>query len=80
MWTFPILEKLGGLDAVFARLKARDFPIKTRDALRMWRNPTRGVIPGEAVVELMRICEEEGVKYSADDFKLVRRTPATEAA
>jgi hypothetical protein len=79
MWTFPILEKLGGLDATFERLRAREFPIKTPDALRMWRSPKRGVIPGDAAVELMRICEEEGIVYSADDFKLIERAQSEAA-
>lgn len=73
MWTFPILEKLGGLDRTFERLKARGFALKTPDALRMWRSPNRGVIPGDAAVELMRICEEDGISYTADDFKLIER-------
>lgn len=78
MQTFPILEKLGGLDATFDRLQARGFPIKTRDALRMWRAPGRGVIPGDAAVELMQICEDEGIEYTADDFKpSPRPEPAT---
>lgn len=80
MWTFPIIEKLGGLDAVFDRLKTRGFPLQTRDAIRMWRSPNRGVIPGDAALELMRICEEEGIEYSAADFELVRRCDATRAA
>ncbi len=70
MRTFPILDKLGGLDATYARLQERGFPIKTKDALRMWRSPHRGVIPGDAAVELMRICEEDGISYSAEDFEI----------
>lgn len=70
MRTFPILEKLGGLDAAFARLQARGFPVKTKDALRMWRSPNRGVIPGDAAVVLMQICDEEGIAYSAKDFEI----------
>ena len=79
MLTFPILEKLGGLDASFGRLQARGFPIKTRDALRMWRSPTRGVIPGDAAVVLMQICDEEGIAYSAKDFELVAKAAPTES-
>lgn len=73
MLTFPIFDKLGGLDATFDRLKARGFPIKTKDALRMWRAPGRGTIPGDAAVELMKICEAEGIEYAADDFEPVER-------
>lgn len=74
MRTFPILDKLGGLDATFDRLRARGFPIKTKDALRMWRSPGRGVIPGDAAVEIMRICDEEGIAYTAGDFEIVEPT------
>lgn len=71
MRTFPILEKLGGLDATFDHLRERGFSLQTRDALRMWRSPKRGVIPGDAAVILMQICEDKGIAYSADDFKIV---------
>lgn len=70
MRTFPIIEKLGGIDAAFDRLRARGLPIDTKDALRMWRSPHRGTIPGNAVVVLMQICDDEGIAYSARDFRI----------
>lgn len=81
MRTFPILEKLGGLDATFDRLRERGFPIKTRDALRMWRSPGRGTIPGDAAVVLMQICDDDGIAYSSADFMPVEREePAPQPA
>jgi hypothetical protein len=71
--TFPIFDKLGGLDKTFARLQAAGFPIETKDALRMWRSPARGRIPGDAVVLLMRFCEQDGIPYCAGDFELAER-------
>jgi hypothetical protein len=73
MRTFQIIHKLGGVGPVFERLQALGL-IKTRDALRMWRS--RGAIPGDAQVALMRLAEEAGVAYTADDFIL----PTAEAA
>lgn len=80
MRTFPIFEKLGGLDATFDRLRARGSSIKTKDALRMWRSPNRGVIPGDAALLLMQICEDEGIAYSASDFEIVECARQSEAA
>ena len=69
MAEFPIIEKLGGRDAVFTKLQA-DVSGKqtTADALRMWT--ARRAIPGDAVVRLMKIAESDGVEYTAQDFIL----------
>lgn len=83
MSTFPIVEKLGGLDCVYAHLKAKGL-LKTRDAIRMWGSPNRGVIPGDAARELMRLADAEGIGYAAEDFApqpdVPAEPPAPEAA
>lgn len=77
MADFPIIAKLGGAQAVFDRLKERKL-VRTMDALRMWRAPARGVIPGDAARELMRWADEQGVPYTAADFALSdEAAPAT---
>jgi hypothetical protein len=79
MRTFRIIEKLGGIDQVFVLLTKRGLRITTPDAIRMWRSPSRGMIPGAAMVLLMEACEAQQIKYCADDFRLVERDPALAA-
>jgi hypothetical protein len=68
--SFPIFDKLGGIEATFDLLRGNGFAVTTVDALRMWRSPRRAQIPGAAVVALMRICERLGIAYAAEDFSL----------
>ena len=77
MREFPIIEKLGGRDAVLKRLRARGVDIKSTDALRMWAQ--RGQIPGHAQQALMAIAEMDGIGYGAADFT-VRDDDAGEQA
>lgn len=65
MGPFPIIAKLGGRDAVFAKLQALGFR-GTIHALRMWG--VRRSIPGDAMVLLLRIAEDASVETCADDF------------
>ena len=69
MREFPIIEKLGGRNSAFAKLKAAGYR-RSADAMRMWWAPGRGIIPGDATVLLMEIADAEGVGYGAEDFKL----------
>lgn len=64
---FPIIGKLGGRDAVVRQLKKRGHEIGW-DAVRMWAQ--RGTIPGDAARVLMRIAEEERIRFAAADFEL----------
>lgn len=65
--TFPVFEKLGGLDAVHQQLRRAGYR-RSRDALRM--QVSAGSIPGRAIVLLMEICERGGIEYRAADFRL----------
>lgn len=65
---FPIINKLGGREAVFERLSGKGL-VRTRDAMRMWGSRNRGVIPGDCARELMRMADEQGIAYTAADFE-----------
>ena len=70
MQTFPIIEKLGGRDAVFGLLRDRPgVKVKTSDTIRMWIQ--RGSIPGPAQRALMAAADQRQVPYSAQDFVLL---------
>jgi plasmid stability protein len=84
MRDFPIVEKLGGRDAVLAKLRMHGDKRSSVHAIRMW-SQRRGVIPGDAAQRLMAIAEAEGIAYSAADFELAEKaagpvTAATAAA
>lgn len=67
--TFPIVEKLGGRQATFEKLKATGHKIETVHAIRMWI--ARGQIAGDAQRLLMAECDRTGVPYTAADFEVV---------
>jgi plasmid stability protein len=67
MSDFPIVEKLGGRETVFAKLRARGDKRTTVGALRMWAR--RGSMPGDAMRRLMEIAEAAGIAYTAADFR-----------
>jgi hypothetical protein len=67
MSDFPIIDKLGGRDAVFPHLQSKGL-IKTPDAMRMW--VARGVIPGDAVREIVALAGKKRVRVTADDLRL----------
>lgn len=67
MSTFRIIEKLGGRETAFLKIKARGFG-KSLDALRMW--VVRRRIPGDAITLLMAAADDESVAYDASDFHL----------
>lgn len=71
---FPIIEMLGGRDAVFERLKD-PCRLKTKDAIRMWAK--RGNIPGSAYAALWRLAEEQGIECRPADFELRKETMAS---
>jgi hypothetical protein len=66
MSTFSIIAKLGGRDALAEALVGCGTPT-TRDQVRMWE--TRGRIPGDAQVAIMRLAERAGIQFSASDFE-----------
>ena len=68
MQTYPIIEKLGGRERVFAMLSDGEDGQKTLDAIRMWVQ--RGSIPGAAQRRLMEEADRQGVEYTADDFRV----------
>jgi hypothetical protein len=65
--SFPIIEKLGGREAVTALLIHLGL-VKNESAVRMWSSPLRGVIPGDAARELMKAADNQNIPYQADDF------------
>jgi len=67
---FPIINKLGGVDAVRDALELRRHVVSEK-AIRMWHAPGRGTIPGWAQPELMAIAELRRVPYSATDFMML---------
>ena len=69
MADFKIVERLGGRQAVFDRLKAAGHDLKSTNALRMWL--VRGSIPGDAQVLLMRFAAADGLAFGANDFTLL---------
>ncbi len=75
MSDFPIIDKLGGRQAVFEYLrKQAPDEIKTVDALRMWSS--RGQIPGWAQPLLMAAADDARIRYTAADFQLPEPEPA----
>lgn len=72
---FPIIEKLGGEDAVLRKLtELTPLNFYTPRVLRMWRLRQR--VPGHAIVWLMWLAERENLPVASSDF----RYPAPEAA
>lgn len=65
--TFPIIEKLGGVQAAFELLQPG---LKTAEAIYMWRR--RKSIPGDAMRILMAAAEKRGIPYTANDFEIKR--------
>jgi hypothetical protein len=75
---FPVIRKLGGIDAVYALLHDR---IRSPDTIRMWHS--RGQIPAWGMRALMELCEQKGIDYSSVDFHMQRsysRQPGTRNA
>jgi hypothetical protein len=66
MDAFPIIDKLGGREAVLEALQRGGSNIRSIHAIRMWS--ARGSIPGDAVAILMAEAERLGIKYSSVDF------------
>jgi hypothetical protein len=68
MNTFPIITKLGGIEAVYELLSDK---ISSSDTIRMWQS--RSQIPSWAMRRLMEICEKRDIPYRAIDFYIHRR-------
>jgi predicted DNA-binding protein len=60
---FPIIEKLGGREAVAKLLAGK---VKA-DAVRMWH--ARGRIPSDAQLALMDAADRRSIRYTATDFR-----------
>jgi RHH-type transcriptional regulator, rel operon repressor / antitoxin RelB len=60
---FPIIEKLGGRDAVAKLLAGK---VKA-NAVRMWH--ARGRIPSDAQLVLMEAADRRSIRYTASDFR-----------
>lgn len=73
---FPIVERLGGREAVLAILRGRGVEIGSVHTIRMWSSPRRRQIPGAAVVALMRYCDQQQISYNSDDFDLAATVQA----
>jgi len=77
VYTFPIVELLGGEPEVSRKLlererllaekEKRDPRWTTRDAFRRWHE--RGSISSDGKSSLMALAEDEGKSYTADAFK-----------
>ncbi|PWC57815.1 hypothetical protein TSH7_25035 [Azospirillum sp. TSH7] len=72
MTTFPIIEKLGGRKAAHEKLRSRGYD-HTIHAIRMWE--ARGSMPGDAVVMLLGIAEDEGTPAQSSDFMIGQMPP-----
>lgn len=73
MFTFPIIDKLGGRDAVAALIR-RPRAVErgvTPDAVRMWIS--RDSMPGYAIRQLYEEAERRAIPVSAADFQRVQR-------
>lgn len=68
MSLFPIIDKLGGREAVHEKLAARGFTHSVH-ALRMWE--ARKSLPGDAIVLLLKIAEDEEVETISADLEPV---------
>lgn len=72
--TFPIIDKLGGRRIVLARLREKGIRLESVDQFRQWASRHRGLIPNRgkhtAMLALMELADEQGVRYTADDFKV----------
>jgi hypothetical protein len=68
--TFPIIEKLGGFDAVYEYLY-KTGGVGTKATVRMWHQ--RGTIPHKQRFNLMLMAEKKGVAYDRHkDFEIQR--------
>ncbi len=65
--SYPIIDKLGGPDAVFEHLR-RGALIEHRDTINQWRRRRR--IPGYVMRELMELAELRSIPYQAADFRV----------
>lgn len=70
MYTIPIIEKLGGREAVAEALtrthRGRSAKV-TRHALNMWIS--RNSIPGFAVVQMLDLARAQAIEVGPNDFK-----------
>lgn len=70
MYTIPIIDKLGGREAVAEALKrthkGRSATV-TRHALNMWIS--RNSIPGFAVVQMLELARIQEIDVGPNDFK-----------
>lgn len=70
MYSIPIIEKLGGRDAVADMLKRPGRGSRqavSKHALNMW--VARDSIPGFAVVQLVELANKRGIQIGPSDFK-----------
>lgn len=77
MKEFPIIDKLGGREAVYEHLR-QTCGIKTRDALRMWR--ARGRIPSKPLHALIDLAADRGIGFVPADLRLGEQSTSTEMA
>jgi hypothetical protein len=63
---FPILEKLGGRDAVYDYLR-ETAGIRTKATIIMWHQ--RGLIPPGQRLNLMQMADNKGISYDRRDFE-----------
>ena len=64
---FPIVEKLGGREKALEVLLRRCGKTRGEDAIRRWRYRS---MPGYAQTAFMAECEQRGIPFSSDDFKV----------
>ena len=77
MWTFPIIEKLGGRGAVamiVRRFPSGDPVPVTVDTVRMW--VSRNSIPGYALRQLIAEAQKRKITLSARDFERCKKEDA----
>ena len=77
---FPIVERLGGRQAVMEILRARGVEVGSVATIRMWSTRQRCQIPGKAMNALMDYCDDERIAYDGSDFRLPERKPEETAA
>jgi hypothetical protein len=64
--TLGAIQKLGGRESVYNKLRALGYKVGTIDTVRMWE--TRGSIAGKAIPVLMDIANRESIILHPTDF------------
>ena len=64
----PIISKLGGRRKVFEKLQTLGVSNFTIDAMRMWEDKARGLIPSKYIPAIINLAQKEGIEFTGNDF------------